>query len=344
MSIQSTPEQLKEMMTGAVTAALQAAQIPPSTPTPPQPPHVSQAQRPERPGIDIGVNESQWAFFADEWKCYKRRAYVNENEVVDELRPSCTKELRKVLFDFLGSSTLQLVTEEQLLEKIKSAAVISKKMSVHRKEFYSIKQSPGEPINLFVAKLKAKAENCNFTIKCTSGACDHKSNSYSESMIADQMTAGILNKDIQEELLSTDKELTTFQARYDLIIAYELGKLAKSQLDVDESQANAMKSQYRKNQEFKRVQTKTKNDYNCLGCGSRLHRSNERESKCPAWGKTCFNCNGPNHFSGVCQKPKRKPGYPRNSNGDFRSRPSNFENSKSDFQPTSSANVNMSRD
>ena len=105
-----------------------------------------------------------------------------------------------------------------------------------------------------------------------------------------------------------------------------------------------MKSQYRKNQEFKRMQTKTKNDYHCLGCGSRLHRSNERESKCPAWGKTCFNCNGPNHFSGVCQKPKRKPGYPRNSNGDFRSRPSNFENSKSDFQPTSSANVNMSRD
>ena len=105
----------------------------------------------------------------------------------------------------------QLVTEEQLLEKIKSAAVISKNTSVHRKEFYSIKQSPGEPINLFVAKLKAKAENCNFTIKCTSDACDHKSNSYSESMIADQMTAGILDKDIQEELLSRDKELLHFK-------------------------------------------------------------------------------------------------------------------------------------
>ena len=81
MSIQLTPEQLKEMMTGAVTAALQAAQTPPSTPTPPQPPHVSQAQRPERSEIDIGVNESQWAFFADEWKCYKRRAYVNKTKL-----------------------------------------------------------------------------------------------------------------------------------------------------------------------------------------------------------------------------------------------------------------------
>ena len=85
--------------------------------------------------------------------------------VSDELRKCCTKGLRKTLFDFVGSTTPGTLSEEGILEKIKVSAVIGKNKAVHRKEFYDIPQSPDELVNLFVAKLKAKSERCNFTIK-----------------------------------------------------------------------------------------------------------------------------------------------------------------------------------
>ena len=51
-------------------------------------------------------------------------------------------------------------------------------------------------------------------------------------MIADQMTTGILDKDIQEDLFAKDKQLLNFQDQYDLIEAYGFGKLA-SPLDTE---------------------------------------------------------------------------------------------------------------
>ena len=128
MSIQLTEAQLQELIQGAVTAAVQAtAQSQPTT-------RVKHADRPE---VDVGCSESQWTFFTDEWKSYKRRTGLSDARAVDELRASCTKELRKVLFDLVGGSTLETISEELLLEKIKSAAVVGKNIAVHRKEFYN---------------------------------------------------------------------------------------------------------------------------------------------------------------------------------------------------------------
>ena len=215
MTVELTQEALQQLLQGAVTAAIQAS-------------HVTGAQtrtkHAERPEVDVGYSESQWDFFVDEWRTYKRRTALPADKIVDELRASCSKELRKVLFNLVGGTTLETITEGELLAKIKSAAVIGKNKAVHRKEFYSLTQSPGEHINFYVARLKAKAEHCNFVIECSNAACEHQVNSYSEAMIADQMTRGIHDKDTQEELLAKDKQLTSFKERYDLIEANELGK------------------------------------------------------------------------------------------------------------------------
>ena len=138
MSIQLSPDQLKDIMQSAVTAALQAVQPAAAPLAAPDSVAPSQAitprgnvKRPQQPEIDIGVNESQWSFFEDEWSCYKRRASLANT--VDELCSTCTKELRKLLFDYLGSPGLARITEADLLKQIKSVAVISKNVSVHRK-------------------------------------------------------------------------------------------------------------------------------------------------------------------------------------------------------------------
>ena len=86
---------------------------------------------------------------------------------------------------------------------------------MRQKEFYEIKQSPGETINLFVTKLKGKAEHCNFTMMCAAGGCD-EINNYAEEMISDQLTAGLYEQDIKQEVLAKDNQLKTFEDHYAL--------------------------------------------------------------------------------------------------------------------------------
>ena len=290
MSITLTEAQLSEVVKSAVAAAITA-----NTQA-----GKSKVKSAERPEIDLKCTESQWAFFIDEWNSYKRMtSLVEVRQIVDELRACCTMELRRTLFNLMGSSTVETLTEANLLKKIKESAVVGKNVSVHRKEFYGIMQEPGESLNMFVSRLKAKAEQCNFVITCCNEECD-QSNSYSNAMICDQMTVGLYDKDIQQEVLARDKTLDTLDKRYELISAYEKSRLTKSQLESNSvsSSTNVVRSsQYKK--DSRNVQKKR-----CTGCHSYKHWGADRSEKCPAWGKECRHCGGPNHFSDCCNKMK----------------------------------------
>ena len=175
----------------------------------------------------------------------------------------------------MGSAGLENISEDDLLIQIKTLAVKGKNKSVHRKEFYAMNQAPGQPIQAFVTKLKGKAMNCNYSIKCNSAACGHQVNSYAEHMIADQMVIGCANTDIQQEVLAKDSQLPDFQSRFDLIQALEEGKVAKSQLSSDTTSTLAH-SQYQrqKNQGIKsEVHMKPNQPFRqrCSGCGSSEH-------------------------------------------------------------------------
>ena len=111
MSITLTEDQLKHMMESAVAAAVGALQITTQAQGTASTSTRSTVKLAERPEIDLGCNEVQWAFFLDEWESYKRRTSLIDDLKFDELRASCTKELRKTLFDFVGSSTLATINE-----------------------------------------------------------------------------------------------------------------------------------------------------------------------------------------------------------------------------------------
>ena len=219
------------------------------------------------------------------------------------------------MFDFVGSTKLTSLTENELLDAIKKAAVVGKNQAVHRKEFYEYCQSPEEPINRFVAKLRAKADRCNFTHQCTATGCDELI-SYAEQMVKDQMTCGLADKDIQQEVLAKSKELSTFKDTYSLIEAYELGKQAKSQLDArNTTEVNAARaSQYKANQSKHKKNFGDKQQaqaVKCLGCGTTKHSGQPRDRKCPAWGEICYKCNKVNHFSRVCQQGQTNETAPK---------------------------------
>ncbi len=159
-----TPEQLQQIMQAALTVVNGQSQS--NAEARPR------LKPPERPDVYLGFSETQWAFFADEWRLYKRRAELKPNQLKDELRACCSKELRRTLFDFVGGSAIDALDEPQLLEKIRVTDVIGKDKAVHRKEFYEIVQALDQQVNRYVANLKAKAERCSFTIKCTAADCE----------------------------------------------------------------------------------------------------------------------------------------------------------------------------
>ena len=106
-----TTEQLQQIVHAALTAVNAQSQAN-GEPRP-------RLKAPERPEVDLGFSETQWALFEDEGKLYKRRAALQADQIKDELRACCSKELRKTLFDFVGTSVIDSYTEDQLLEKIK---------------------------------------------------------------------------------------------------------------------------------------------------------------------------------------------------------------------------------
>ena len=296
-----TADQLKDIMQAAMTA-VQAQSPPPQATNDETRPRL---KAPERPEVDLGYSETQWAFFEDEWKLYKRRAALQPTQINDELRACCSKELRRTLFDFVGSSTIENFTETELLQKIRETAVIGKNKAVHRKEFYEIVQAPDEQLNRYVAKLKAKAERCNFTMKCTGNDCTEVLN-YGEEMLKDQMTTGLYDKDVQQEVLAKDKDLTTFQQVYSHVEAYEQGKRAKSELQ-GHSEVNAAKSQYK--QLKSGAGNETASSETCNGCGGPVHGGfKQRERECPGWGKKCHNCGKMNHLKQCCKQVKQASG------------------------------------
>ena len=211
MAIQITTEQLNKLLADTVSAALQSSQPTSNMQNPVEgnlasPTIRSHTKKPDRPTLDQGIDDSQWHFFTEEWKLYKRMSNLTDaNDIVDELRSSCSRELRRSLFDFVGAGNLDGVAEADLLTKLKSIAVVGKNIVVHRQEFHSLSQSVGEPFHNIVSRLKAKAWHCEFTlIICSSGLCEHFVNNYSESMIMDQMVTGLYDEEIQCDVLSND--------------------------------------------------------------------------------------------------------------------------------------------
>ena len=108
------------------------------------------------------------------------------------LRESCSTAINRLLFQYVGEQELndQALTEEKLLAHIKSVAVQSIHMEVHRWHFNQLEQQDSENATKFVGQLKAQAALCKFQVQCS---CS-KWVSYDEEMgFTERLTSGVQN-------------------------------------------------------------------------------------------------------------------------------------------------------
>ncbi len=86
---------------------------------------------------------------------------------------------------------------EEVLGVMESIAVIKVAIGVRRTELMKISQDHNETFRTFAARVRGKAETCNFTTKCRCSA----DVSYTEESKKDVILAGISDIDIRREVL-----------------------------------------------------------------------------------------------------------------------------------------------
>ena len=97
--------------------------------------------------------------FLDKWQHYKSIAELaTDDEMCLELRESCSSQVHKLLYEYVGTKELNRdrITEDTMLDHIKSVAVKSINKEVYRWCYSQLKQADGEPITKYVGRLNLR--------------------------------------------------------------------------------------------------------------------------------------------------------------------------------------------
>ena len=273
-------------------------------------------KRPDRPVINANMDDREWALFEDTWSRYKiMTGLSSEEEIRMELRSSCSADVNKFLFEFVGPSVLNTASEEDLLNHIRKIAVKTTHKEVHRMNFSKMSQSEKETITHYVARLKAKAALCDFSVACT--VTDPPTPvSYADEMIAQQMIAGLRNQQHQSKILSEASILPTLQNKIERLQSLETTEESATEMqrnpitDQPPTQAAAAHSQFKRN---KKVPDTVRNQETgerklCKGCGQSSHPAGKSMARkdCPAFRKLCDTCGIKGHFKSVCKKSQAR--------------------------------------
>ena len=287
--------------------------------------------KPKRPTVKDQLDGIGWDIFLDAWTRYKKIADLNdEEEICMELREACSEDVNQLIYQFVGATELNRVdlTEDDLLNHIKTVAVKSIHPEVHRWNFNQLRQDEGEGITRYVGRLKSKAALCDFTVKC---ACN-RDIIYSEQMVSQGLLAGLVNSDHQSRVLSEVRDLPDLKSKVEWLVSLETTDDATTQIQtpLGQTKSEASKtSEYRKLQrgrsptrshpspqrqrrfKRKRFVSPRPGDLNrhreCRGCGRASHGNEKTMARrdCPAMGKKCDNCGMENHFTKVCEQRSR---------------------------------------
>jgi hypothetical protein len=270
-------------------------------------------RKPERPTVNANIDDREWALFVDSWGRYKRMSKLKDEEVENirlELRECCSSDVNKFLFEYIGSTKLDVATENQMMSYIKSVAVKVVHKEVHRMAFNSLVQDQGEPITQWVARLRAKAFLCEFEVPCTCCTPPERI-SYAEEEVAQRLVAGLCNQEHQRRVLSEADKLPTLEDKVNRLQVLETTEQSAQSLQRPPnndsastvSAARKSQSQYKsankatsnKQQQIQQPQTPQK----CRGCGSAPHTGGRKD--CPAQNKECFRCHRKGHYGRVCE-------------------------------------------
>lgn len=156
-----------------------------------------------------------------------------------------------------------------------------------------------EPFDSFLTELRHKAESCNF-------------GNMVDRMIRDKIVFSSTGR--LQELLLREDDLTLAKTIKTCRAYEQSNKQVKEIRDGLKAKDSVNKVTAGKQKSTRKPVLNDAKKIECHFCG---YKHELRKEKCPAWNKTCDNCNGRNHFKSKCKKPKKVNQVEENeTNGD----------------------------
>ena len=275
----------------------------------------------EPPTIKTEMTKAEFRKFRHDWGIFRTMTDMSHDQIAPQMYTICEQTVQSSIIasypNFFESD------EDTNLNDIEAIVTKSSNPAVHRLTFSNLTQSEGESIQSFIVRLKSSALDCSYS--CPTCKAD-----LAPGHIKDQLIRGLNNSQLQADILAKSSALKTLEDIVKHAQAYEAAIRDQSSLN---NAAEAMRiSEYRRQKSLpprhptgapptKPVTSagaarsahmrhfprwshqgshQTAARRPCKGCGSTDHSDYERETKCPAWGKTCNFCHRPNHIERAC--------------------------------------------
>ena len=121
----------------------------------------------ELPRIDVSVSTEDWNVFVRPWNVFRTGSGINEATAAAQLFQCADPQLGDNILKTNPNATTDNL--EQVLETMRSLAVIPVATGVLRTKLLQLRQERDEPFRSFAARVKGKAEKCEFSSKCEFG-------------------------------------------------------------------------------------------------------------------------------------------------------------------------------
>ena len=151
----------------------------------------------ERPKVDIGISQEEWNVFERRWDAFVLGSGLDPLSSSTQLFQCAGVALGDSLLKSDPTSVAKPTTE--LMSTMKSLAVIAVATGVTRSELMKMHQERDEQFRSFAARVRGKAEICDYTTACT---CTRIVN-FTDCIIKDILVSGIADIEIQREILGT---------------------------------------------------------------------------------------------------------------------------------------------
>ena len=212
-----------------------------------------------------------------------------------------------ILINYVSSNVFEYISEcttyDQAITVLEELYNKPKNEIVARHLLATCKQELGQPLDLYVQKLKSLAKDCNFK--------QVSSQQNRDDAIRDAFITGLLDSGVRQRLL--ERESLDLQKAYDTARSLELAQRQSETYTTGSSPCGATATVEQSSDAGKPPNTNASSSINaipsfsptqskCFFCGfGRHHRS-----KCPAKEAICKGCGKKGHFQKVCLSSSSK--------------------------------------
>ena len=129
---------------------------------------------------------------------FKQGTALAATEVCQQLFSCCDEELGNDLLR--QNADIMRSTEQTLLDSIKKFAVTPVAISVRRSDLLALRQSDGENVRSFYARIRGKAATCAYSIECSSTTCTQVVD-FTDVITKDVLISGLSDEQVKMEVL-----------------------------------------------------------------------------------------------------------------------------------------------